>query len=401
MFIYWDGFEIDGSDTDFNVVLPENIQVQEFVDCFLSIPIFNKAMEPSITYNKENTEHNISLDELNKKLLSGNFPDISIDVNCLHLEQLPCDLHEKIYAISSRRQPHEIAYGKVENPCTAPFIQNYYIRGDMTVRLKIQTPDKTQSRENNDFEFEGYINNIELIRSADQGLHCFQINVGPSFYYEYAIFIIDYLRDHFPGLGTWGGLDCENGWTDGCTYANTIYRYEKIHFPVVYSIKDTLKKLTEYNIVRSYTINYENGWQYNFAEGFYLEDQDSVMSGIRTKLISFDEYIDLIDTAFSIDSDSFSKVCDTVTEIRLPYADDYAANPEAVKLLQAVLPNLDEEHKHWYYSGYFAFTTVDNKTVCEFRIHYLMKEYLLTLFKLMDSGMIESIKAVTHKRRHD
>jgi len=86
MFVYWDGFEIDGSDTDFNIVLPENVQIQEFVDCFLSMPIFSKAIEPSISYYKNNKECNLSLNELKEKILAGNLLDVSINVNCLHLE---------------------------------------------------------------------------------------------------------------------------------------------------------------------------------------------------------------------------------------------------------------------------------------------------------------------------
>jgi len=271
----------------------------------------------------------------------------------------------------------------------------------MTVELKIQMPDKSQNKADEDFEFDGYVNNIELIRSANQGLACFQINVGPSFYYEYAMYIIDYLRDSFPGLATWGGLDCANGWTDGCTYASSIYRYEKLQFPVEHNVKNTLKRLTEYNIVRSYRTYYKSGWQYEYTDGFFLANHAPVEPGKTLKPISFNEYVDLVETALALDTDSFSKVCDTTAQINLPYAEDYAGNPEAVKLLKAAMPQLEEAHKDWYFTGHIAFTPVNGKTVCEFRVSYLMKEYLLTLFKLMDSGMIEFIKKATYVRRHD
>ena len=39
MFIYWDGYEIDGSDTDFSIILPENVQIMELVDIFLKNPL--------------------------------------------------------------------------------------------------------------------------------------------------------------------------------------------------------------------------------------------------------------------------------------------------------------------------------------------------------------------------
>jgi len=401
MFIYWDGFEIDGSDTDFNIVLPENVQVQEFVDCFLSVHIFNKDIEPSVSYYKSGKSIDISVDELKEKILTGKNPSFSIDVNCMHLERLPDDLRAKIYALSSRREPHEKAFGKVENPCAAPVLQGYYGRGEMTVQLNVCMPYKSQR---DDFEFKGYVNNEELLRAAtSQVRYCFEINVGPNFYYEYAIFIIDYLRDSFPGLGTWGGLDCANGWTDGCTYASSIYSYEKIHLPVELSVKNTLKKLTEYNIVRSYRKYYNKKWQreYEYTNGFFLANHAPVEQGKPQKPITFDEYVDLVETSFASDTDSFAKVCDTAAQIMLPRAEEFSQNPEAVKLLQAALPQIEDEQKEWNYTGYIAFTIVDEKPVCEFRVRYMMKEYFLTLLKLMDAGMIDFIKSVTYERRHD
>ena len=97
MFIYWDGFEIDGSDTDFNIILPENVQIFEFVDCFLSLPIFNRSIEPSIVSYLKNKENKLTIPELKEKLLSGDYPDIIIDINCLHMELLPSDLQEIVH----------------------------------------------------------------------------------------------------------------------------------------------------------------------------------------------------------------------------------------------------------------------------------------------------------------
>jgi len=54
MFLYWDGYEIDGSDTAFDIILPESIQVWEFVECFLNIPVFTDAPKPEYTRCNEN-----------------------------------------------------------------------------------------------------------------------------------------------------------------------------------------------------------------------------------------------------------------------------------------------------------------------------------------------------------
>ncbi|MCL2670672.1 MAG: hypothetical protein FWF10_01375 [Clostridiales bacterium] len=385
MFVYWDGFEIDGSDTDFNIVLPENVQLLEFVDCFLSIPIFSGSMEPQITYFKDK-QHTLRIDALRDLLLAGNFPDICIDINCLHIEQLSDELRAKIYAISERREPHEDAFGKVEHPCTGPVIQNYYTRGEMTVGLYIRMPDKTESRMEEDIE--GYVNNMELIRSAQQGLYCFRINVGPSFYYEYAMYIVDYLRDRFPGLGTWGGLDCEGGWTDGCTYANSIYWYEKIQIPLTCSAKDMLKRLAEHQIVRSHKTYYNAKWKWHceYSDGYYLATHAPALADVEKEFhpVSFDEYADLVDSALEMGSDTFTTVCVTAAQIILPKAEEYAARPKIVRLLQKTLPKIEQTHHDGYFTGYLAFTRVGDKPVCEFRVHYSMKKYFLTLLKLMD-----------------
>jgi len=382
MFIYWDGFEIDGSDTDFNIVLPENVQVWEFVECFLSIPIFSNTPKPSVSYRQGNKWRKWKLAELKEKVLTGDYPDNRIQVFCRHIEQLPDDLQAEVYAISERRDPHESAYGKSENPCIEPVIE-------MTVELQIQQPGVRHGIEDGD-EY-GYIHNFELFRSASRENLWFRINVGPGFYFEYAMFIMDYLRDHFPGIGTCGGLDCGGGWTGGCTYARSIHYYERILLPVKHSPRNTLKRLTEYDIVRSF--EYTKGWKCEYINGFHLAHYPHVWP----EPLSFKAYLELIDMAFELDADPYSIVSETAIRVMLPPVEEYAENPKAFKALQTALP--DSENRN--FTGYFAFTKIEGNLMAEFRVPYMMKKYLLTLLELAESGAIDFIKTVTWQRRQN
>lgn len=400
MFIYWDGFEIDGSDTDYDIVLPENVQSLEFMNFFLSLPIFDRSMEPSIEYYRNGKSHSLTIDKIKELLLSGEYPDITININCLHMELLSEDLQNQLYEISARREPPEDAFGKAKNPCMAPVIQKYYTRGEMTVELRIRKPGTKLSY----FEAEvddGYSYNIELVKSEEESLQAFQINVGPSFFFEYAMYIMDSLRDSFPSMGICGGLDCGGGWTHGCTYADSIYRYEKVQIPVKYSIKNTLKRLTEYNIVRSYRSYYKNGWQYDFSNGFYLANHDLAASGKDQKSIDFKDYLELCETAVNLDTPSFSKVCKTAVQIKLPKPEEYSKNLKAEKSLQALLPDFSNSNEDWTFTGYFAFTTSQQSPIAEFRVQYRLKEYLLELLRLAESGEIDFIKSITYERRQN
>ncbi len=399
MFIYWDGFEIDGSDTDFDIVLPENVQVWEFVACFLSLPIFSDAQKPSISCSQRGSrkERSLTPAELKEKLLAGNYPEMNITVLCRPMEQLPEEIREAIYAISERRVPHEAAYGKVENPCSTPIIQTYFGRGDMTVELRLPEPGAGRGVGEED-KITGYVFNVELLRSAHRENPCFQINVGPGFYYEYAMFIIDSLRDHFPGMGVCGGLDCRDGWTGGCTYANSLYYLERILLPVEHGVRHTLKRLTEYDIVRSWSYRHHDkgGWKYEYAQGFYLAGFPWWVKPPKDTSLSFSEYLELVDMAFELDDSPFSTTCETAIRIMLPTPEEYSQNPAASKELHASLPDSEDRN----FTGYFSFTKIDGRPMVEFRVPYTMKKYLLTLLELAESGAIDFIKPLTWQRRH-
>jgi len=442
MFLYWDGYEIDGSDSSFDVVLPESVQNHDFFKCFLDMPIFSNIPLPLFHLQKQHISgHNsgkkrkISKDEFMQRLLTGDFANMSFSINCQHPEMLPPQCHAQVYALSQGRDPHEEAYGKAQNPCTRPIIQKDFDRGSMTIDVYVRKigPDWHWRKE----EYDGphYKYNFDAAKAANEGDITFEMFVGPSAYYEYAMYIVEYMRQHFPSIAIHGGLDCGGGWTDGCTYADSLYAYEKIHLPVRHNIRHTLKWLTKYGIIRSFRRYYSNSKSKGFQahhvytiKGFYpAKGWGNVNPPAKEEemTIPFDQYVELAELATSnaasphsntVASDtshseavvsdstsSFDQVVETAVDIILPQPETYAQNPNAVKLLQEALPDNPRyaRYKEWQFSGYMAFTTWEGRQLCELRIRYDMKKYLTTLLNLAESGQIEFIKQEVYDTRHE
>lgn len=402
MFLHWNGYEIDGSDTDFDIVLPERQQIIEFVKCFLSIPVFGTC-KPRIYYNSNKNgmikKIEINQTKLMKLLSQGERPIIYIDVNCQIMDAFPDKIQHELYQLSENRTPHEPIYGNVECPCMAPVDQQYLTRSNMTVTLTI-LHDGTQRQWCNERKRgrSGYIHHQELFLPDECDHPCFSLNVGPGFYYEYAIYIMEYLRDHFPGLGTSGGLDCSGGWTDGCTYSNSIYGYEKIQLPVRYSIKNTLKRLTECEIIRSYRNYYQNGWNYSLLNQFRMVNV-AKFNNKKECLLSFGQYADYVESVLEQEYNLFQAISKTAIYIILPKPDRFEKRPELLKYLRDSLIDVRDQRRNWHYCGYLSFAQIKGQIVGEFRVPWYMKSYLLTLLQLKDLGKIDYVKAETYQIR--
>lgn len=402
MFLYWDGYEIDGSDTDFDIVLPEQREIVDFVTCFLSIPVFGSC-KPHIYYSSGRggaaKKVEISPAKLMKMLPKGDRPVIYIDMNCQIMDALPEKVTDHLFRLSEGRTPHEPVYGNVECPCMAPIDQHYHTRGNMTVTLAVMSPG-TQKRwsEEKDKLLHGYLHHQELFLSQQDDFPCFSLNVGPGFYYEYAIYIMEYLRDCFPGLGTAGGLDCSGGWTDGCTYSNSIYGYEKVQLPVKYSVKNTLKRLTECEIIQSYRNYYQNGWKYVLLNHFRMVNVSEDRSG-KENLMSFSQYADYVEQILEREEDPYQLLCKTAVHIVIPKAERFHKRLELMKYLHESLLDISDVEKDWHYCGYLSFGKTDGQIVGEFRVPWYMKTYLLLLLELKDAGKIDYMKAESYQRR--
>jgi hypothetical protein len=417
MFLYWDGYEIDGSDTDFNIILPENIQYSDFIDCFLSIPIFDKSIEPEIVYrdgeydvNKApaswGKERSMTFDTFKLKVLLGEMQNFKLSINCLHIEELDENLRQEIYSFSERREPHEDAYGKTENPCTIPFKQDYYSTGLLTVKLILKKgynfitccdDDKVNEI------FKGYVINVDLLNSKGDDTPCLSINVGPIFYYEYAMYIVEYMRKRFPSVAMFGGLDCKGGRTYDCTYSSSLYEFEKFTIPVEQSVKNTLKRLCGYGVLcAGIENNIKN--EIKSTKDFYLtRTKPSYIFGTLDDFehLNFNAYIEHVESALKARKTPFKTICGTAVRIVIPKPEEFNSNKYVYENLEKVYNALKPAPANgfeYYLLGHFGFT--DKKTA-EFRVHYSMKNYFKKLLELMESGELEFMKNKTCFKCHE
>jgi len=410
VFIYWDGYEIDGSDTDFDIILPENVQIIEFVDSFLSIPIFTAQTPiyntlPSRSFNRGHidSKDRISKTDFENRLLSGDYTEMSIMVYCQQPERLDDELRSQIYALSEGRKPQEKAYRIIQNPCTSPADKSAFMTVDLTIGKVLEDWNDT------DFTFEGsenaYSYNFSLTCPAKKGSTLITLGIPVSSTYEYAMYIIKHMEEYFPSIKIWGGIEC----SCGAIFGNSLYAYEKVRVPISYSVKNTLKHLTEYGIVRSCISYYEKTWTTKYSKsGFYLNGQGDGWLSPPKADVSFDEYIELVDLVLQAESKPFEQISETAVNIQLPSPDFYAGNPDAVKILEEKLekavPYEVRETWHnqdWLYRGYISFVMVDDKPIREFRVRYQMKEYFFALLELAGSGTIDFIKKETYKWRNE
>jgi hypothetical protein len=406
MFIYWDGYEIDGSDTSFDIILPQNRQAKEFVDCFMSIPLFSDRIKPyyafTKSYSRNYSEKKCGRTAFEERLLSGDYKKLAITLNCKHLEECPAEFREEVYKFSETRDPHEKSYGIAENPCTPPEIQQVYTRGSMTVDLNIYGKNKPHT----DWRIQdGYCHNLELFETDG---YSFEIECGPGFYYEYAMYIMEHLREHFPGLATAGGLDCNGGWTGGCTYANSLYGYERILLPVEYSVKNLMKRLTEYDIIRSYRCYYKNGWKTKYTDDseFMWVNSPKYFKAEEAETVHFTEYVDLVGVAVESATSEFACICETAVQVALPKPTVYEQSTKAYsKLIEALggVEKYKEMQESWGYDRYFyaylSFFCSSEGVICDMRVCCNMKKYFMTLMELAENGEIDFIKPITYERR--
>ncbi|MCD7936834.1 MAG: hypothetical protein LUG98_08245 [Tannerellaceae bacterium] len=410
MFYYWDGYEIDGSDTDFDLVLPETRQRIDFVKCFLSLPLFSpdiyidkSAYKPAdkdlmarlFNWFKGSAGSETDMQKItieNALELVEQWPEVTLFVYCKLMEQLPDDIQEKIYSFSSSREPLESRYKLNENPCTPPGRPAMNYRGDMTIQLTIFSEYWRQTK------LQGYIRNPTLFESESM-LPYMTLNCGPSFYYEYAMYIMDYMEEYFPGLAINGGLDCAGGWTEGCTYSASLYSHTKVRIPVTYSVRNILKYLTQFDLLHSYKSYYKNGWVSELLDDFRLVNPVTFEKEEQS-LLSFGEYAGLAEKEVRDEEDPVEMILSTAIYTKLPRKEAFRKNPEAVRKLEQALQEIEDPENDWNYWAYFAFTCVNGEICGEYRVVPEMKPYLLTLLELAETGEIDFMKEITYRRRH-
>ncbi len=377
MFRYWTDLKLVGFGTSFGMVLPEPYESEDFISRFLTIPVFGSCI-PYIYYyttrNGRSEKNVITREELTELMKEKERPIIYIDMNCKIMDALSMPVQRHLYRLSNSRVPHEMIYGNVERPCMAPLEYPSGHHGNMTVILTIMPP------------------------GTKGDYPCFSLSNGPGFYYEYAMYIMEYLRNYFPGLGTVGEINRDEMWTDGSSYTNSIYNYEKIQMPIRFGIEHTLRRLGECDIVRSYKKYYHDGWKYDRISQFRMVNLPEEYP--RKELIYFfSEYVDHVVWVLQQRWDTYRTICATATHIMLPKPERYGKSLETMTHLKKRLMDVKDSSNDSHYCGYLAFANIDQQIVGEFRVPWYMKSYLLMLLDLKNQGKIDQIKSQMYHKQ--
>jgi hypothetical protein len=405
MLLYWDGYEIDGSDTSFDIILPENVQVSELFKCFLSAPII--AAHPEPVFSKQSImlftgcaiapEDIISETEFYERLLSGDYTEMAVTVCLLHPELLDAPLKSQIYSMSKFRTPLEGAAAYAVNPCTKPSGSTVFMDVFLTVR-KTQEETAISTLATSASE-NAYSHNFSLSVPVRKGEARFTLGIPVDSTFEYAIYLIKRLEDNFPSIRVWGGAEH----SIGASFSNSLYACEQVQIPVKHSIKNTLDQLTELGVVRSCVTYFKRKWQVIYSsDSFFLTEHRKRES---TSSTNYDEYLELANTVVSSGRSYYDQIFETTFSMRIPSPDTYSNLEVATALanqLEEAIPKeawnnsfVEEEP----YLAYAAFAQVDDKLVCELRVDYRMRNYLLTLLDLMDKGALDSVKEPTPEPR--
>lgn len=231
MFEYKSGFEIDGSATSYNVVVPQRTQLAEVLNYFFTLKIVNKHCPIDITSFIKKKEikttidlNNFSFDTIENILADLETEWIRLDITCVHPDFLFHQVRNELFELSKSRpgiHPKDIISYK--NPTISPF---YYSYG-FTFYVDIIFPKQKLITPN--YKPEGLVfNENSLIKNISTEHYNMNIECGPSFIYEYAAYVMTKISKKFPELGIDGGIDCAGGFIDGCTYSCDLYSNEII-----------------------------------------------------------------------------------------------------------------------------------------------------------------------------
>ena len=246
MITYWQGYEIDGSDTSFNIMMPEKARVAELGLFFCKLPLFRQ-----VRLHIDNKTYS-DLKEIEYLLTNENRSEFTIDVECIHPALLPNDLKESIYILSeSRQQRHQEVHvdtkdeNKFEIPdhtkAVNPSVGLSDLPFEMSLSYEGHTGDDFHRPEGYLINPENYTAHIKLPENnAIVDLHC-----PVSSIYEYFAYVINTIAERFPEISVDGGLDCAGGFLYGCTYSTYLYEYECLTLPTHSENPEAIKQLIE------------------------------------------------------------------------------------------------------------------------------------------------------------
>lgn len=222
----WNGYELDGSDTSFEVAFDEVEQARAALAALLRHPLWDashgvEAPPP----NDARAQHRYwregpprtPLPEALARAQVGELDDRPLILTARSPASLDSALLERVARHSPKRQPLEPAYVLAQRPCFLG--DGEYFAPRIGVVLQARPPAAPSDRPLA----------LQLIEERAPRL---ELTLGPTFIYEYAMELVEAVGEAAPGARVEGGLDCANGWTWGCTYAGSLYPFAAVRSPL-------------------------------------------------------------------------------------------------------------------------------------------------------------------------
>lgn len=223
--ISWNGYELDGSDTSFEVALPDVVRARDAVAALLRHPLWDAShgvrarrdpdgWAPHRQEPKKKAQ--LSITEAVTGVLAGELDDHALVLQVRPPISLEPALLDAIARHSDKRDPHEPEHVLAPRPIALG--DGEYLEPSVGIVLHSnrELPRSARSAE-------------PLAAQLLQASVAINITLGLTFIFEYAMEIVETISKVFPDAEVTGGLDCANGWTWGCTYAASLYPFVALH----------------------------------------------------------------------------------------------------------------------------------------------------------------------------
>ncbi|HOQ00655.1 MAG TPA: hypothetical protein PK604_07500 [Acetivibrio clariflavus] len=127
MFTYWKGYEIDGSSTTYNIVIPQRELMVEVLQYIINLKIIDRNDNINISYAEtgDNLSKNVvrkdniyKFEEIEKILEITRNPsilDFHINIYCVHPDKLFPQIRKEIYSLSRTRPGAEKKHIAIKN----------------------------------------------------------------------------------------------------------------------------------------------------------------------------------------------------------------------------------------------------------------------------------------------
>lgn len=445
MFLYWDGYEIDGSATSFEMVLPEQHQVVDCIRDFLRMPLF-RAEHPIVFRSHSGKDRQFfSQDEFLARLKQGGIEGLygSFWMEPLPVQCLPDAVQKEIYALSAGRP----GVGEFLEPTPrAPGAD--LVLGAVPFEFGIYAPSQNPPARG---DMEGFVQN-EALLLRDPPVQVPRISVcyGPSGYYEYAAYMMGHMQARYPDMGTYGGAGCGHG----CTYGDSVYTYERFSVPVRYSVKNTLSRLLEHSVIQLPRLSKgENYWvpkitapvftvtpvnrvfgKLNKDVPVYIGKKPVYVAPWDAQLFSFAEYVELAEWELSGPHNEehrfFLHTAETLprselytdeeytallnqdwvkvkpeplfslaVRAALPAPEFFAQSPALQRRLEKALADAGQTMTDHSRSGYLTFSVKGDQKICEIWVKRRMAPYFTILLEEMEQGGLDCVKPFMYALR--